>query len=174
MKRTSRPHPIVHLGSALLLALGCASAPPAGSPPAAPDPSPATSPDHSAELSLGGRGAPDLAPVYFDTDQSLLRVDARQALKAHAQAIQRHPEWGVVIIEGHCDERGSQEYNMALGGRRAAAVARYLSDLGVPESRLQTRSFGEEHPAITGHDESAWQKNRRSELHSESYDAASR
>jgi peptidoglycan-associated lipoprotein len=174
MNQTHRTHSIIQLGGALLLALGCASTPPADSQPAAPDPTPVTSPDHSAQLSMAGRGAPELAPVYFDTDEALLRVDARQALKAHAQAIQRHPEWGVVTIEGHCDERGSQEYNLALGGRRAAAVVRYLTDLGVPESRLETRSFGEEHPAVAGHDESAWQKNRRSELHSESYDAASR
>jgi peptidoglycan-associated lipoprotein len=104
----------------------------------------------------------------------VLREDARETLKGHARVIQQHPEWGTVTIEGHCDERGSQEYNLALGGRRASAVARYLADLGVPGKRLTTRSLGEEHPAVAGHDESAWRHNRRSELRSEGYEAAQR
>jgi peptidoglycan-associated lipoprotein len=73
---------------------------------------------------------------------------------------------GTVTIEGHCDERGSEEYNLALGDRRASGVKQYLVDLGVPASRLRTVSFGEAKPAVVGHDESAWRYNRRSEFKS--------
>ena len=73
---------------------------------------------------------------------------------------------GVITIEGHCDERGSEEYNLALGERRASGVKRYLVDLGVPASRLRTVSFGEAKPAVVGHDESAWRYNRRAEFKS--------
>ena len=73
-------------------------------------------------------------------------------------------ERGVITIEGHCDERGSEEYNLALGERRANGVKRYLVDLGVPSSRLRTVSFGEVKPSVMGHDESAWRHNRRSDF----------
>ena len=69
-----------------------------------------------------------------------------------------------MTIEGHCDERGSEEYNLALGERRANAVKRYMVDLGVPSSQLRTVSFGEAKPAVVGHDESAWRYNRRTEF----------
>jgi peptidoglycan-associated lipoprotein len=118
--------------------------------------------------------APSLEPVYFDTDQAVLRADARASLKARAEAIRQHPEWGVVTIQGHCDERGSDEYNLALGERRAAAVKRYLGDLGVPASRLETVTYGENRPAVPGHDETAWRYNRRSELASDALQSANR
>jgi peptidoglycan-associated lipoprotein len=159
--------------AAFLAALGCASATPAPAP-THPDPIPAARAESKAELTMREPGAPTLAPIYFDTDRALLRDDAREALKRHASAIQQHPEWGVVTVEGHCDERGSEEYNLALGGRRAAAVARYLADLGVPVSRLETRTYGEARPAVAGNDESAWRQNRRSELRSEAQDSAQR
>ena len=85
-----------------------------------------------------------------------------------------HPEWGVLTIDGHCDDRGSEEYNLALGSRRAAAVERYLTDLGVPVSRLATRTFGEEKPAVAGRGERAWRYNRRSEFQIEARESASR
>jgi len=69
-----------------------------------------------------------------------------------------------VVIEGHCDERGSEEYNLALGERRADAVRRYMTDLGVPGGRMSTVSFGESRPAVQGHDESAWRYNRRADF----------
>jgi peptidoglycan-associated lipoprotein len=109
-------------------------------------------------------GSMTLSPVYFDTDRSQLRPEARETLARYAKEILGHPEWGVITIEGHCDERGSEEYNLALGRRRATGVQRYLTDVGVPASRLTTRSFGEESPAVRGHGESAWRYNRRSEL----------
>ena len=108
----------------------------------------------------------DLETVYFDYDTAALRSDARTALKSNAAAIQGNSEWGVVTVEGHCDERGSEEYNLALGDRRAKAVKQYLVDLGVPSSRLRTVSFGEAKPAVQGHNESAWRYNRRSEFSS--------
>lgn len=104
----------------------------------------------------------DLGTVYFDFDRFDIRADARPVLKSNAGAISDVP--GVVTIEGHCDERGSAEYNLALGERRANAVKRYLVDLGVPSSRLRTVSFGEERPAVQGHDESAWRYNRRADF----------
>ncbi len=106
-----------------------------------------------------------LAPVYFDTDLSVLRPEALDTLERYAKLILDHPEWGVLKIDGHCDERGSDAYNLALGKRRAAAVERHLVHMGVPASRLATRSFGARRPALRGHDEGSWRYNRRSELH---------
>ncbi|MBW2542623.1 MAG: OmpA family protein [Deltaproteobacteria bacterium] len=105
-----------------------------------------------------------LDPVYFDTDQAVLRLATLDLLKGYAKSIIEHPEWGMVTIEGHCDERGSDEYNHKLGRRRAAAVERYLVEMGVPPERISTRTFGSDRPAVVGHDESAWRHNRRSEL----------
>ena len=113
-----------------------------------------------------------LESVYFDYDRWELREDARLTLKENAKKIQSNSSGERLVIEGHCDERGSQEYNLALGERRAANVARYLEDLGVPGSRMQTVSFGEERPAVRGHDESAWRLNRRSEIRIESRTAS--
>ena len=114
-----------------------------------------------------------LNPVYFDTNKAVLRADARDLLKSHAQSILDHPEWGVVTIEGHCDERGSDEYNRALGRRRAASVERYLEAMGVPAERVAARTFGEDRPAVPGHSESAWSYNRRSELQVDAFTSAS-
>jgi peptidoglycan-associated lipoprotein len=80
----------------------------------------------------------------------------------------------VLNIEGHCDERGSDEYNLALGGHRAAVVKRYLLDLEVPAARLTTHTYGEEKPVVAGHDERAWRYNRRSEVRSPAVESASR
>lgn len=114
-----------------------------------------------------------LAPVYFDTDRAVLRADARNSLRRYAKSILDHPEWGVVAIDGHCDERGSSQYNMALGGKRAAVVERYLAARGVPPSRLVSRTFGAARPAVPGHNEGAWRYNRRSELRIEALASAS-
>jgi peptidoglycan-associated lipoprotein len=174
MNPTTRLFPITCLG-ALLVTLSCASATKSTDPaPGEIDPTPTASIESEAELALRELGAATLAPVYFETDRALLREDARETLKRHALGIQQHAERGVVIIEGHCDERGSDEYNLALGGRRAAAVVRYLSDLGVPSSRLQTRTYGEASPAVAGHDETAWRQNRRAEFQSEAQASARR
>ena len=106
----------------------------------------------------------DLVSVYFDYDKSAIRSDGAEALRANAGVMKANADWGQITIEGNTDERGSEEYNLALGERRAMAVKRYLVDLGVPDSRLRTVSFGEAKPAVPGHDESAWRYNRRSDF----------
>ena len=113
----------------------------------------------------GMRGrAIGLETVYFDYDSFQIRDDAKPLLKGNAKTISGKPDWPMIVIEGHCDERGSDEYNLALGERRAQQVKRYLVDLGVPASRLDTVSFGEANPAVQGRDEAAWRYNRRSEF----------
>ena len=112
----------------------------------------------------GGAGSSILQKVYFDFDSSDIRADGRTTLKQDAGSIQSNQSWGTITVEGHADERGSEEYNLALGERRASAVKQYLVDLGVPSSRLRTVSFGEAKPAVVGHDESAWRYNRRVEF----------
>jgi peptidoglycan-associated lipoprotein len=106
----------------------------------------------------------DLETVYFDYDKSSIRNDSAGVLRNNAGAIKENSDWGQVTVEGNTDERGSEEYNLALGERRAMAVKRYLVDLGVPSSRLRTVSFGEAKPAVPGHDESAYRYNRRSDF----------
>lgn len=154
-----------------LLALGCASSRQSTEPTPEIEPTPVadtdTDTDVGGALALSEPDAPALDPVYFDTDRTALRPEARETLKRYARQIQQHPEWGVVTVEGHCDERGSEEYNLALGGKRAATVARYLTDQGVPSGRLETRTYGEARPAALGHSEVAWSQNRRAEIESE-------
>jgi peptidoglycan-associated lipoprotein len=125
--------------------------------------------DTGSGVAAGGEyGEPEkvseLASIYFDYDSYAIRADARATLKANAGAIQNRAEWRTVIIEGHTDERGSEEYNLALGERRGHATRQYLEDLGIPGSRLQVVSFGESAPAVQGYDESAWRWNRRVEF----------
>jgi peptidoglycan-associated lipoprotein len=103
----------------------------------------------------------ELKTVYFDYDKAAIRADQRGNLQADADSISAQKALGVVTLQGNCDERGSEEYNLALGERRAASVKKYLVDLGIPSSRLRTVSFGESKPAVPGHDESAWKWNRR-------------
>lgn len=99
---------------------------------------------------------------YFDFDSSILKPEARAALTAHAERFKNNSE--SVRLEGHADERGSREYNMALGERRANAVADFLVLQGVPRARIEVVSYGEERPARLGSNESAWAENRRVEL----------
>jgi peptidoglycan-associated lipoprotein len=98
--------------------------------------------------------------VYFDYDSAELRPDAQALLGEIGAWLVEHPNANVTI-EGHCDERGTREYNLALGERRATAVANYLAAVGVDLSRMQTVSYGKERPAVDGSDESAWAQNRR-------------
>ncbi len=101
-----------------------------------------------------------LGDVYFDFDRSDLREDSRSRLARNAEWLRAHPEFEVTL-EGHCDERGTNDYNIALGQRRAAAAREYLVSLGVASSRLRTLSYGEERPQCTSSDESCWSRNRR-------------
>ena len=98
--------------------------------------------------------------VYFELDKSDLAVDARAALTKDAEFLRSYSQVHV-SIEGHCDERGSTEYNLGLGQRRAEAAKNYLISLGIPADRMETTSWGKERPFCTAHDESCWQQNRR-------------
>ncbi len=104
-----------------------------------------------------------LERIHFDFDSYVLTKDARDVLTKDAGLILKKIS-GKVIIEGHCDERGSDEYNLALGEKRAKAAMNYLVTLGVPADRLSIISYGKEKPLDPGHDEAAWAKNRRAEL----------
>lgn len=101
-----------------------------------------------------------LETIFFDFDSHLLSTAARKALTANAAWLQANPQ-AKITVEGHCDERGADEYNLALGERRAVAVKDYLVTLGVNGERIATISYGEDFPAVPGHDETAWAKNRR-------------
>jgi peptidoglycan-associated lipoprotein len=101
--------------------------------------------------------------VYFDFDSSAIRDDALPALRAHADYLASNSQVNFTL-EGHADERGTREYNLALGERRADAVRRMLIANGVSPAQVRVVSYGEERPAVLGHDESAWSMNRRAEL----------
>jgi peptidoglycan-associated lipoprotein len=98
--------------------------------------------------------------IYFEFDRSDLLPEAQAVLRDKADFLKANPK-GSVIVEGHCDERGTNEYNLALGDRRAEAAKAYLINLGVPAARMETVSYGEERPVDPGNNESAWAKNRR-------------
>jgi peptidoglycan-associated lipoprotein len=105
----------------------------------------------------------DFQPAFFDLDSYALRDDARSALDADAKLLRDNADVNVTI-EGHCDERGTSEYNQALGERRAQAARDYLVAAGISAGRLNVISYGKERPFDPGHDESAWAKNRRAHL----------
>ena len=98
--------------------------------------------------------------IHFEFDSATLTPNAQEILKTKAEWLQNNPN-GKSTVEGHCDERGTLEYNLALGERRASSVKSFLVDLGIPASRLITISYGEERPADPGQNEAAWAKNRR-------------
>jgi peptidoglycan-associated lipoprotein len=98
--------------------------------------------------------------VFFDTDSSTVREDGRQTLNRQAEWLKKYTNYQITI-EGHCDERGTREYNLALGERRANAARQYLIAQGIPAARLKTVSYGKERPDPVGSDEAAWARNRR-------------
>jgi peptidoglycan-associated lipoprotein len=118
---------------------------------------------NGTEASLTGSDGTQLTPVYFAFDSAELSAEARQALVKDAAWLTANPQVKITV-EGHCDERGSDEYNLALGEQRAQAVQAYLTTLGVGMDRIATISYGEEFPAVPGHDEAAWAMNRRAML----------
>ncbi len=101
--------------------------------------------------------------VYFDFDSNVVKDEYRGLIQAHARYLVEHPQVHV-RIEGNTDERGSREYNLALGQRRAEAVKKVMTVLGVPDNRIETVSFGEEKPVAPGHDEESWARNRRADI----------
>lgn len=98
--------------------------------------------------------------VFYDTDSSTLNGEAQHVLERQAAWLKQYSNVAVTV-EGHCDERGTREYNLALGERRAAAAKKYLVGLGIPANRLSTISYGKERPAVIGSDDSSWGQNRR-------------
>ena len=101
--------------------------------------------------------------IHFDLDRSNIRPDDMGALDQKVAILQANPDLRI-RIGGHCDERGSDEYNLALGNRRAQAAKQYLVSHGIDAGRIETQSWGEERPMVDGHDESAWSQNRRAEF----------
>jgi peptidoglycan-associated lipoprotein len=124
----------------------------AAAPPVAADNTPSETPDEAFR-----RGMHD---AYFDYNEAALRPDAKDGLSQSAQFLRQHPEINI-IVEGYCDERGTTEYNLGLGQKRADAVKQFLESLGIPANRIATTSFGKEKPFCTEHTESCWQQNRR-------------
>ena len=105
----------------------------------------------------------NFAPVYFDLDSTVIKQGELAKIDAVVQHLTAKTD-RVVVVEGNCDERGSSEYNMSLGENRAIIIRNYLVQSGIAADRIQTRSYGAEKPAVDGHDESAWAKNRRGEF----------
>ena len=186
MMKAARSTAMVVAAAALITAVACAkktppvarpapppqvptSTAPPPRPPAPPEPvrEPASVPPEpvrddaisSASLDDLNKRSP-LKPVYFELDSSDLSAANQKSLDEDAVLIKRYASWAVTI-EGHCDERGTAEYNLALGERRAVAARAYLVSLGISADRLRTVSYGKEFPFDPGHDESAFAKNRR-------------
>lgn len=136
--------------------------PPEPVPEAAPIPREPTITDDSLaskDLDVINKNSP-FQPVFFALDSSDVDQAGQQVLNANADILRKYPSW-TITIEGHCDERGTAEYNLALGERRALAAKTYLVSLGVPADRLRTVSYGKEFPFDPGHNEEAWSRNRR-------------
>jgi peptidoglycan-associated lipoprotein len=134
--------------------------PPAAPPPPPPPPPPVTPPPAGPSISQQEFQAFQNQDINFDFDKYDLRTDARTTLDRKASFLNQNSSVRVQI-EGHCDERGTSEYNLALGERRANAAKQYLTTAGISAGRLSTISYGEERPLDPGHTEAAWAKNRR-------------
>jgi peptidoglycan-associated lipoprotein len=163
------------IGLGAMLIAGCAKKPPATppeptppkveAPPTVQAPYEAPKVDEEAlrRQRIQARIAETFKPIYFDYDQSSLSEAGKRTSQAIADLMKEVPEI-TARVEGHADERGTNEYNLALGERRAKTVQDYLANLGVKAGRLNLISYGEEKPAVDGHDESAFSKNRRVEF----------
>jgi peptidoglycan-associated lipoprotein len=156
------------LASFLLLLGACSHAQPSPIPASAAIVAEATPPPEvlaPAPEPVATPPAPEVAPVslYFEYDSADLSQAARTALQVFFDQAREQPDVAI-RIEGNCDERGTSEYNIALGQRRADAAKRYLQDLGMDPASIATISYGNERPRATGDDEAAWQENRRDDL----------
>lgn len=148
------------LSTAVLLAGGLAGCPkkkkvPEPTPTPMPTPDITETPEPVVECDLG--------TVYFDLDRFNIRGTERTTLQDNADCLKKNPDWRITVA-GHADERGSNDYNLALGEKRATAVRDYLVNLGVSAGQLTTISYGEERPAVQGSNEEAWSQNRRVEF----------
>jgi len=140
--------------------------PPAPPPPPSPVAEPVPVPPMPVEDTIGSKSLDDLnrdsplSPLFFGDDSSEVSPEGQQVLQANAAVLKKYPTWQVTV-EGHCDERGTAEYNLALGERRALSARTYLVSLGIPADRIKTVSYGKEFPFDAGKDPAAWAKNRR-------------
>ena len=184
---TQRQQAVIAVMVALALAGACAKKKPPVARPTAPPPAAATDPSRPpappqpvsepqpvppepvAEDTLASRDIDQInknspfQPVFFAFDSSEVDAAGQKALNTNAEILKKYSTW-VITIEGHADERGTAEYNLALGERRAVAARTYLVSLGVPADRLRTVSYGKEFPFDPGHDEAAWANNRRAQF----------
>jgi peptidoglycan-associated lipoprotein len=136
-------------------------------PPSTASPAPTTTPRTPVAGPTGNvlkEGALANRSVYFDFDSNAVKDEYRGMVQAHSRYMTADKRDARIRIEGNCDERGSREYNLALGQRRAEAVKKVMTVLGVQDGRIETVSFGEEKPAAMGHDEGSWAKNRRADI----------
>ncbi len=148
-------------------AMTATTAPPSPPPPPNPVSEPVPVPPEplkddgltSKSLDDLNRDSP-LKPLFYELDSSEVSATGQQVLQANAAVLKRYPTWQITI-EGHCDERGTAEYNLALGERRALAAKTYLVSLGIPADKVRTVSYGKEFPFDAGHEDAAWSKNRR-------------
>jgi peptidoglycan-associated lipoprotein len=154
--RPMPPPPAVSTG-------GATGPPPPPQPVSEPIPVP---PEPVAEDSIAGRSLDDLnrdsplKPLFFHLDSAEVTPEGQRVLQDNAAIMKKYPGWQITI-EGHCDERGTAEYNLALGERRALAAKNYLVSLGIPADKVKTVSYGKEFPFDPGHDDNAWSLNRR-------------
>ena len=135
-------------------------APPRAPKPEAPPPQPRAAVTPPPAAAGEAEKESPLKDVFFDFDKSLIRADAKQSLDENARWLKANPK-ATILIEGHCDERGTREYNLGLGQRRAKSAQDYLVATGIDAKRIKILSYGKERPFALGHDESAWKWNRR-------------
>jgi peptidoglycan-associated lipoprotein len=150
--------------AAFVLAMGCGKKP----PPPPPEPPPVTQKEPPPPPPPPPPAEPEIAPlqlttIYFEYDKSDIRPDARDIMAQNARSLAEHPT-ATIRVEGNCDERGTDEYNMALGERRANAAKEYLVNYGIDGGKISTISYGESRTADPGHNEEAWAKNRRDDF----------
>ncbi len=166
-----QPYKLLALLLAALVIAGCESKPPEQPPPPEPEPvaeppppppPPAPPPAFNTNMEPFYPGTSRLLErvFYFEFDQSVINSADLEALQVHAEVLRDNPARRVVV-EGHCDERGTREYNLALGERRADAVRSFLTAAGVSDSRIEMVSYGEERPDDPGQGEDSWARNRR-------------
>jgi peptidoglycan-associated lipoprotein len=176
MRRT-----LITVASSTLLFAGCASTPDESPPATRAEPASATSeaprgqsqpsgrrsvaatPHTPQAVTKGADGVPQQRTVYYDYDQFNIRDEYRKVVEAHGQYLRENPR-ARMLIQGNADERGSREYNVALGQRRSESVKKALLLLGAKESQVESVSLGEEKPACTEHAENCWWKNRRGDI----------
>ncbi|MFQ5604585.1 MAG: peptidoglycan-associated lipoprotein Pal [bacterium] len=174
MKRKYLTHFTLLLMALVLITLGCGGSkeiietPPLQEPFPEPEPAQEEPVEEVAQPQLEAEDIVKKEPVnlmtiYFDFDRSDLTPDAKATLSTNAYLMQENPEI-TVLIEGHCDERGTVDYNLALGERRALTAKNYLVSYGIDASRIRIISYGKERPADLGHNPQAWAKNRRAEF----------